>query len=47
MDLPEWLISVERLIDGSKASRARLATMQKSLAAMASMRAAQTKKGRA
>ena len=34
MHLPEWLISVERLIDGSKAGRARLATMQKSLAAM-------------
>jgi hypothetical protein len=46
MRLPEWLISVERLIDGSKASRARLATMQKSLAAMASVRAAQAKKSR-
>jgi hypothetical protein len=34
MNLPEWLISVERLIDGSKAGRARLATMKKGLAAM-------------
>jgi hypothetical protein len=39
MNLPEWLISVERLIDGSKAGRARLAHMQKSLAAMADARA--------
>jgi hypothetical protein len=46
MRLPEWLISVERLIDGSKASRARLAAMQKSLAAMASLRGTQAKKSR-
>ena len=39
MNLPEWLISVERLIDGSKAGRARLATMKNSLAAMAAARA--------
>jgi hypothetical protein len=38
MNLPEWLISVERLIDGSKAGRARLRTMQKSLAAVADVR---------
>jgi hypothetical protein len=44
MNLPEWLISVERLIEGSKASRARLATMQKNLAAMAGARAAQSRK---
>ena len=44
MNLPEWLISVERLIDGSKAGRARLRTMQKSLAAMASVRTSRTKK---
>jgi hypothetical protein len=44
MNLPEWLISVERLIDGSKAGRARLRTMQHSLAAMADVRNAQTKK---
>jgi hypothetical protein len=35
MNLPEWLISVERLIEGSKAGRARLAVMQTSLAAIA------------
>jgi hypothetical protein len=40
MNLPEWLISVERLIDGSKPGRARLATMQKNLAALADARAA-------
>ena len=42
MNLPEWLISVERLIDGSKAGRARLATMKNSLAAMAAARADET-----
>jgi hypothetical protein len=47
MNLPEWLISVERLIEGSKAGRKRLATMQKSLAAMADMRAAPPKKASA
>jgi hypothetical protein len=46
MNLPEWLISVERLIEGSKAGRKRLATMQKNLAAMADVRASQTKKPR-
>ena len=46
MDLPEWLISVERLIEGSKAGRKRLATMKKNLAAMAEVRASQTKKAR-
>jgi hypothetical protein len=46
MTLPEWLISVERLIEGSKAGRKRLATMQKSLAAIATIRAAQTKRAR-
>ena len=39
MKLPEWLISVERLIEGSQAGRARLAVMQKNLAAMAAARA--------
>lgn len=43
MKLPEWLISVERLIEGSKAGRARLATMQKNLAAMAAVRPSQRK----
>jgi hypothetical protein len=46
MNLPEWLISVERLIEGSKAGRKRLATMQKNLAAIADARASQTKKPR-
>ena len=46
MNLPEWLISVERLIEGSKAGRKRLATMQKNLAAMADVRASQTRKPR-
>src|SRR3984885_2720591 len=46
MNLPEWLISVERLIEGSKAGRKRLATMQKNLAAMADARASQTRKPR-
>jgi hypothetical protein len=46
MNLPEWLISVERLIEGSKAGRKRLATMQKNLAAMADVRATQAKKGK-
>jgi hypothetical protein len=47
MNLPEWLISVERLIEGSKAGRARIQAMQKSLAAMATVRAAQAKRSRA
>jgi hypothetical protein len=47
MNLPEWLISVERLIEGSKAGRARLQTMQMNLAAMASVRATQAKRSRA
>jgi hypothetical protein len=40
MMLPEWLISVERVTEGSTKSRKRLAAMQKSLAAMADLRAA-------
>ncbi len=35
MNLPEWMRSLERLIEGSKAGRKRLATMQKNLAAIA------------
>ncbi len=35
MNLPEWMISLERLIEGSKAGRKRLVTMQKNLAAIA------------
>ncbi|HEX4580651.1 MAG TPA: hypothetical protein VH139_01250 [Acidobacteriaceae bacterium] len=44
MDLPEWLISVQRVIEGSQASRKRLADMQRGLAAVAATRAAQPKK---
>jgi hypothetical protein len=44
MNLPEWLISVERLIEGSKAGRKRLATMRKNLAVMADVRASQAKR---
>lgn len=47
MNLPEWMISIERVVEGSKAGRARLATMQKNLAAMAGARAGQAKKPRA
>lgn len=46
MNLPEWLISAERLIEGSKAGRARIRTMQKNLVAIADERAAQAKKSR-
>ena len=46
MDLPEWLISVQRVIEGSKASRKRLADMQRSLAGMAGAHTAQPKKAR-
>jgi hypothetical protein len=41
MNLPEFLISVERLVEGSKAGRERLATMRENLAAIAEVRAAQ------
>jgi hypothetical protein len=39
MDLPEFLISIELLVEGSEAGRARLLAMQKSLAAIADVRA--------
>jgi len=39
MNLPEWMSNIERLVEGSKSGRKRLATMQKNLAAMAQMRA--------
>jgi hypothetical protein len=35
MNLPEWMISLERLVEGSEQGRARLGSMKKSLAAMA------------
>jgi hypothetical protein len=47
MNLPEFLISIERLVEGSKAGRARLATMRKNLAAIAAVRAAEVKRARA
>ncbi len=40
MNLPEWMINIERLVEGSKAGRKRLATMQQNLAAVAKLRAA-------
>ena len=40
MNLPEWMISIERVVEGSKAGRERLAAMQRGLAATAEMRAA-------
>lgn len=42
MNLPEWMISIEQLIEGSEPSRARLATMMKNLAAIAHSRAQQS-----
>jgi hypothetical protein len=47
MNLPEFLISIERLIEGSKAGRERLATMQENLAVIAAVRAAQAKQAQA
>lgn len=41
MNLPEWMSNLERLVEGSKAGRKRLATMQKNLAAIAATRPAQ------
>jgi hypothetical protein len=43
LGLPEFLISIERVIEGSKTGRERLSAMRKSLAAMAAVRAAQPK----
>jgi hypothetical protein len=43
MNLPEFMISIERVVEGSKAGRARIRTMRKNLAAMADVRAAQPK----
>jgi hypothetical protein len=42
MNLPEWMSSLERLVEGSKSGRKRLATMQRSLAAIAKARAAKS-----
>jgi hypothetical protein len=38
MNLPEWMISIEQLIEGSDSGRARLATMQENLVAVAAAR---------
>jgi hypothetical protein len=42
MNLPEWMISIERLVEGSDSGRARLATMRNNLAAIAEVRAQST-----
>lgn len=39
MNLPEWMVSIERVVDGSEAGRARVVTMRRSLVAMAEARA--------
>jgi hypothetical protein len=39
MNLPEWMISIERLVEASEAGRARVATMRNNLAAIADVRA--------
>ena len=39
MNLPEFMISLERLMEGSDSGRARLATMRMNLAAIAEVRA--------
>ena len=38
MNLPEWMISIERLIEGSESGRARLATMRRNLESIAAAR---------
>jgi hypothetical protein len=38
MNLPEFMMNIERLVEGSDAGRERLSVMRKSLAAMADMR---------
>jgi hypothetical protein len=44
MSLPEFLISIERVVEGSKAGRARVAMMRKNMAVMAGQRAGQVKR---
>jgi hypothetical protein len=46
MNLPEWMSNIERLVEGSKAGRKRIAAMRKNLGAMAEARAASRPKGR-
>jgi hypothetical protein len=40
MNLPEWMISIERVVDGSAHSRARIETMRRNLEAMAKLKTA-------
>jgi len=47
MDLPEFLINVEELIEGSRTGRKRLESMQKNLAAIAEARSRLPIKSRA
>jgi hypothetical protein len=47
MNLPEWMISIERVVEGSKAGRGRLAFMQKGMTAAVPVRAAPAKRRRA
>lgn len=47
MDLPEFLINVEQLVEGSRTGRDRLETMQKNLAAIADARSHPVSKPRA
>ena len=47
MNLPEVLISIERVVEGSKAGRARVAAMRKNLGAIADVRAGQGNRQRA
>ena len=40
MNLPEWMVSLEQVVDGSERGRTRLTHMRENLAAMAEVRAA-------
>jgi hypothetical protein len=41
MNLPEWMINIERLVEGSRQGVERIATMRKNLAAIAEARSRQ------
>jgi hypothetical protein len=47
LNLPEFFISIERVVEGSKAGRERLSIMRNNLAAIAAVRAAQAKEAQA
>jgi hypothetical protein len=47
MGLPEFLISIERVIEGSKPGRARISAMRTNLAAIAAVRAEQPNQAKA